>query len=126
MGYDLTVHGPNGFFRRFVGSDADQPEVEVVYDIRSGRLALTLSNPGPARQITVEPRLYPHGDVRIHPIETGESVVDAWRIDGSAHWYDLIVTSDTDPRWMRRVSGHVETGRPSVSDPAIATLGWDL
>jgi phospholipase C len=125
-GYDLSVYGPNGFFRHFVGSDADQPEVDVVYDRGSRQLVLKLSNPGPARDVTVEPGVYPHGDVRVHSVETGETVVDAWRIDGSAHWYDLTVTSDADPRWLRRVSGHIETGQPSVSDPAIGTLSWDL
>lgn len=40
-------------------------------------------------------------------------------IAATAHWYDLIVADRDDPRWLRRLSGHVETGRPSLSDPAI-------
>jgi phospholipase C len=35
-------------------------------------------------------------------------------------WYDLAVTSDHDHAFLRRLAGHVETGRPSTSDPAIA------
>ena len=35
-------------------------------------------------------------------------------------WYDLSVTSDQDDAFLRRLAGHVETGRPSTSDPAIA------
>jgi phospholipase C len=47
-------------------------------------------------------------------------LTDSWRIDRYAHWYDLVVTSDRDPTWARRVSGHMETGRASLSDPAIS------
>jgi phospholipase C len=36
-------------------------------------------------------------------------------------WYDLTVTSDDDPAFVRGFAGHVENGRPGVSDPAIAT-----
>lgn len=35
-------------------------------------------------------------------------------------WYDLTVTSDRDPGYRRRLAGHIETGAPSTSDPAIA------
>jgi phospholipase C len=36
-----------------------------------------------------------------------------------AHWYDLAVTSDHDPAFLRHLAGHGETGRPSLSDPGI-------
>jgi phospholipase C len=68
----------------------------------------------------VTPGVYPHGQARSHAVETDRAVVDVWKIGGTAHWYDLIVTSEADPRWQRRLSGHMETGRPSFSDPAIA------
>jgi phospholipase C len=34
-------------------------------------------------------------------------------------WYDLVVTSESDSSFTRQLAGHVETGRPSVTDPAI-------
>jgi len=38
-------------------------------------------------------------------------------------WWEGIgtveVASEADPRFLRRLSGHMETGRPSWSDPAI-------
>ncbi|MDB5481853.1 MAG: putative phospholipase c precursor protein [Caulobacteraceae bacterium] len=119
-GYDLSVHGPNGFFRRFVGSSAGGPEVEVTYVPERDELALTLTSAGADRRLTVTPGVYPHGQARSHAVETDRAVVDVWKIGGTAHWYDLIVTSEADPRWRRRLSGHMETGRPSFSDPAIA------
>jgi phospholipase C len=39
---------------------------------------------------------------------------------GDTHgWYDITVTSGADARFMRGLSGHVENGRPGVSDPAL-------
>jgi phospholipase C len=34
-------------------------------------------------------------------------------------WYDLKVRVDSDASFQRQLAGHVETGKPSVSDPAI-------
>jgi phospholipase C len=31
----------------------------------------------------------------------------------------LIVTTESDASFARQLAGHVETGRPSVTDPAI-------
>jgi phospholipase C len=118
-GYDLTVHGPNGFLRRFTGGAVGGLEVEAGYQPQQDQIAITIHNGGPGCHVTVSPGAYRHGPARIHPLEAGQSRTDIWRIDTSAHWYDLIVTSSADPRWSRRLSGHMETGRPSASDPAI-------
>ena len=118
-GYDLTVHGPNGFLRRFAGAAADGLEIETAYQPQQDRIAITVRNDGASCHVTVTPGVYRHGLARVHPLEARQILTDAWRIDGSAHWYDLIVTSDADPRWSRRLSGHMETGRASASDPAI-------
>jgi phospholipase C len=41
---------------------------------------------------------------------------------GKGHrWYDLTVTSHASSTFLRRFAGHVENGRPGVSDPAIIT-----
>jgi phospholipase C len=39
-----------------------------------------------------------------------------------SRWYDVTVLTDHDPSFERRFAGHVETGRPGVTDPAIATV----
>ncbi|MFB9840222.1 phospholipase domain-containing protein [Actinoallomurus acaciae] len=48
----------------------------------------------------------------------GSATHDA-RTRVSHGWYDLTVTSDQDRTFLRRLAGHVETGRPSASDPAL-------
>lgn len=35
-------------------------------------------------------------------------------------WYDVSVTAEGDPGFLRRFAGHVETGADGVSDPATA------
>jgi phospholipase C len=40
-----------------------------------------------------------------------------WDLSGSGNWYDFTVTGDN---FMRRFSGRIETGKPTVSDPAMA------
>ncbi|BEP33854.1 phospholipase C, phosphocholine-specific [Variovorax sp. V59] len=42
-----------------------------------------------------------------------------WSLDASGQWYDFVVTCDADPSFYRRLAGRIETGRHSVSDPAM-------
>jgi phospholipase C len=36
-------------------------------------------------------------------------------------WYDLTVTVAGDATFVRQFAGRVETGQPSISDPAIGS-----
>ena len=42
-----------------------------------------------------------------------------WELADSGHWYDFEVTCDADINYYRRFAGRVETGKHSVSDPAM-------
>jgi len=42
-----------------------------------------------------------------------------WNLRSTGHWYDFVITCDSDSSFYRRVAGHVETGRASVSDPGM-------
>jgi phospholipase C len=46
------------------------------------------------------------------------SIEEPWILAASHHWYDLTVTSNDDSSFIRRLAGHVENGRTSISDPA--------
>jgi phospholipase C len=128
--YDLTVMGPNGFFRQFSGNqpaDSDDrhrialPEVSLSEGRHAGELRFVLSNEGGRPcAITVEANDYLHQPPRRYWLEPGEQVESHWDITGSDHWYDLTATCDTDPLFSRRFAGHRETGRPSLSDPALS------
>lgn len=117
--YDLTVHGPGGFVRWFKGSNKTAgPEVTARHT--GDDVELTLTNKGTA---TVRLRIANGygGRARTVTVRPGATVCRTVDLAGSRRWYDLTVTADTDPAFLRRFAGHVENGRPGVSDPAIIT-----
>ncbi len=123
-GYDLSLHGPNGFLRGFRGGavtphGADL-EADARFDAVRGRLLIRLRNLGKDDgALVVAPMAYLGGGARRHHLAPGAEVIDAWDIRGAGHWYDFQVTSPGDPAFQRRIAGHGEDGRPSVSDPAL-------
>lgn len=46
-----------------------------------------------------------------------------WKLDSTGHGYDFAVTADSDARFPHRMAGRVETGRHSVSAPAMGFAG---
>ncbi|MDS0140407.1 MULTISPECIES: phosphocholine-specific phospholipase C [unclassified Amycolatopsis] len=118
-GYDYTAHGPNGFVRQFRGGLAG-PEVSARPEGRSGNLALVLTNSGatPVR-LTLTDAYTRRSTSRL--LRPGARVVEVVDTRRSGNWYDVSIVSDRDPRFLRRLAGHVETGRPSTSDPNTLT-----
>ncbi|WP_228040638.1 phosphocholine-specific phospholipase C [Streptomyces chromofuscus] len=117
--YDLTVHGPNGFVRFFQGSNkAAGPEVTARH--HGDDVVLSLTNKGSG---TVQLKVADGytGRTRTLKVRAGSSVQHVVDLAASRRWYDLTVTSEADPAFLRRFAGHVENGRPGVSDPAIIT-----
>jgi phospholipase C len=124
--YDFAVYGPNGFLRSFAGGLAEGSAnltVHAIYDKEhSERIALVIRNHGSSAEKVSIFDSY-SGKTRTHRVHPHESVTYVSRLEESFDWYDLTVRVDSDARFQRQLAGHVETGRPSVSDPAIgATL----
>jgi len=121
-GYDLHVHGPNGFLRHFAGSP-HEPVLDVAqrYDTDSGQLVVSVHNRS-ERACTVALHADTYGPTETHRLQlaAGASGDVAWAIAEHAHWYDIRLDSSSAPSWRRRLAGHIETGRASLSDPAIA------
>ncbi|WFB10701.1 phospholipase C, phosphocholine-specific [Streptomyces sp. LX-29] len=119
--YDLTVHGPNGFLRTFRGDgSATDPEVTARHDARGGRLRLTMTNPGTVDAHLTLTDAYT-GRSETFRVRAGRTVTHTVEPRRGRRWYDLSIASDTDEKFLRRFAGHVETGEPGVSDPAIIT-----
>jgi phospholipase C len=119
-GYDFTLHGPNGFLRRFRGDRAAGLVVACRYERADATLRIALRNQGQGPVSIRTANAYSSGDVRVHSLSPGAEFEDAWAIAPAAHWYDIAVTADADRRFLRRLAGHIETGGPSRSDPALA------
>ncbi|QNK66466.1 phosphocholine-specific phospholipase C [Variovorax sp. PAMC26660] len=125
--YDLWVLGPNGFHRHFKGnldtlraSNAANPEVRVCYDIANGNVYLEMLNSGTnACTFTVRAKAYRNDGPWGATVNGGAKAEQLWTLENSGHWYDFEVRSDTDSSFRRRFAGRVETGKHSVSDPAM-------
>ena len=119
--YDLSVYGANGFLRRFKGDLAApraQLRISSRYDHARGNFELILANrSGSHCQVTVE-NTY-SGESFAQVLAPGERIEHHWNLQGSFGWYDLIVRSNAESGFLQRLSGHVETGAHSFSDPAI-------
>lgn len=125
-GYDLTVRGPNGFWRRIAaGVEAAASPIVDVAPHRDG-LALTIRNPDAApaaMQVAMDAR-YPVTGARKRAIivPPGAERRIVWPLTASDHWYDLTLTRDGDTGYLYRVAGKVETGRTGRTDPGIGAM----
>jgi hypothetical protein len=124
--YDLEVHGPNGFLRTFKGTtmvsaQAAQPEAKLAYDVRAREVVIKAHNDGKHNvKLTLVANAYRTGGAVTLNLQHGDDVEHHVSVDHSGCWYDLTV-SDATSGFERRFAGRMETGRPSVTDPAMAT-----
>ncbi|WP_260703565.1 phosphocholine-specific phospholipase C [Edaphobacter flagellatus] len=124
--YDLSAYGPNGSHCHFRGNVEEvrehgraHPEVKVRYDITKGNVSLALTNYGSSPCTFRVMNTYTKSAVRTYKVVAGASVDDHWDLASSSSWYDLSVAVAEMPNYLRRFAGHIETRRPSTSDPAI-------
>jgi phospholipase C len=123
-GYGFEVHGPNGFLREVNGSGPVNGLDVTARHLGSGKGEVLLSFVNHA-DYSIEITLTDaygnqggHATFRVRPGGGFEHTVHTDRANG---WYDVSVKISSDSDYLRRFAGHVETGRPSTSDPAIAT-----
>jgi phospholipase C len=117
--YDITVFGPNGFWRRYRGAP-DAP-LDIVAITRPAERALILSvrNRGTAN-ITASVRAQAYTDYfQEQVLQPGGGTQFFFGNSASADWYDIELTTSAAPDFLQRFAGHIETGAPSFSDPLI-------
>ncbi len=118
--YDLEVYGPNGYFQKFSGNIArNEPLATISYDHRRGGIVLSLKNQGilPLRLKLIS-NAYAYAEQGAFEIAPGKTRKKSWELHPSGNWYDFSVQSEEG--YLHRFAGRVETGRHSVSDPAMA------
>ena len=124
-GYDLSVHGPNGFFRGFTGGKPtrNQANLDVTasYDDRQDTIALQITNRNLERA-TVSVRDGYTSRARMLPLDPGQMQTEQWSLSRTRGWYDLVITVQGDPLFEYRYAGHLENGQDSISDPAMGGL----
>jgi phospholipase C len=116
--YDLVLTGPNGFRREFGGSlsgAAAKVQVNVVLDVDPRKVRVEITNLGDTR-VKLLARALAYGDKeQAVPLRPGQYHQVIWPVEDSQGWYDLDITCEEDPSYRRRLMGHVENGRPSVT-----------
>lgn len=123
--YDLWVLGPNGFHRHVAGDvrrSAGQavPELLLASSRSSGELLLDLVNTGgqPCTFVLQANKYVAGAPTELRVMARSRSSLRL-PLAASSHWYDFSLRVKEQPGWLRRFAGHLETGQPSISDPAL-------
>jgi phospholipase C len=119
--YDFAVYGPNGFLRTFAGGfagDRANLTVSASYEKNAEGIGLTIRNEGQEPESVSIFDGYT-GKTERRMVRPGHAATVFAQLHKSFGWYDLTVKAASDAGFTRQLAGHVETGRPSVSDPAI-------
>ena len=128
VGQALSVFGPAGFFRQFQGI-----QTGLAIHAQGSRcdeacgLGLRLSNSGHTPlTLVVSRNAYAAGGkdgARTVHLHAGDQVELAWELGATLGWYDVSITVSGRQDFLYRLAGRIESGKPSVTDPAIANQG---
>jgi len=127
--YDLSVHGPNGFYRRFIGSKADpdllltaMPELQDNSKRYSGNLQLLLENKSSQTlEVFVSEDVYRANNKTIKVDGNSKKIV-LLNLKKHNHWYNFKVTVKGYNDYKVHYAGHIETGADSVTDPYMGGI----
>jgi phospholipase C len=120
--YDLSLHGPNGFFRHFAGSRATTLKVEVDDNHNNGKLTIKLIDTGGhsrngSHRHTVVHVTDAYGPDRRITLDRDEQFTVDTRHSGG--WYDIELTSERDHTFAYELAGRLESGHSLTSDPQL-------
>jgi phospholipase C len=135
--FDLSVFGPNGFFREFKGavSGAHRANLDVQADVDDNR-GRGHGDHGDGDERGIEVEITNRGQDLAHvnifdryALDTttlvlgrGDEASRTFPLRRTHGWYDLTITVDEDPGFRTQLAGHVENGEDSISDPLIGGL----
>ncbi|HTU86897.1 MAG TPA: phospholipase C, phosphocholine-specific [Solirubrobacteraceae bacterium] len=121
--YDLSLHGPNGFFRHYTGSPGTVLQVQEHGDHGTGWLTLRLADVAEDQGRGRSPRpivvdiIDAYGPDRRIELERTEEITI-----GTAHsggWYDVALTTPKDATFTYQLAGRLESGTQLTSDPQL-------
>jgi phospholipase C len=112
--YELAVQGPNRFWAELAGSaDGAAAGLDVRARQHESSLELELVNLS-SKPLTLKVKSRGYGSKTV-PVELRgkQTRTLPWPTDQG--WYDVEVTTAEDTSYRRRLTGHLETGKPSVT-----------
>lgn len=118
--YDLEIFGPNGFFRKYKGSSGFAGlEAQLTCDAKKGSVAIDLVNKNKETiDIEITANAYGYKGSQ-ESLRSTRKLRKTWLLSESGNWYDFsVVLKDGG---LYRFAGRIETGKDSISDPAMGT-----
>ena len=123
--YQFSVYGPNGFFRMYLGGVSIQTRsyVSIATEYRGeDGIVLHIQNNGAGTATVAIANVYTGQSTKL-TVPGGTTVSQHYNLEESFGWYDFKAEiSAIGGTSEQRLAGHVETGRDSVTDPAIGGL----
>jgi hypothetical protein len=134
--YNLSMYGPNGFVRSFVGESATAALSSALsYDADGDVVVVTAAVDASVGDgkclLELRDNAYGAGTWQLTAVPGQPAAFQRVPVGSSGSWYDLtlqLVPSDACPvngTFERRFMGHMETGRITTSDPAMAAGAVD-
>lgn len=124
--YNICVHGPNGFFRHFIG-DNTEPNINVtctyeqnpVSQLLIGNVILNIGNNDlNLLSFTITDNAYGTSPQTVTVAANGNSAI-TMNLFNSSNWYDFTLTLSGNTVFSKQYAGHVETGNVSTTDPLM-------
>jgi phospholipase C len=120
--YDVSVYGPNGFFRSFKGRvSAVNASLRVRCEASDERVTLKVTNQS-GRRVTVRVLNRYENKTYDQLLDRGETMSKSWNLHPFYGWYEYFVTVLEDNTLAYRLAGHLENGKDSFSDPLMGGL----
>ena len=140
-GHDLSVYGPNGYYRRYTGLSSNKETMAISINASAGSdgrspsldiYASTAVEIG--EKLTVEPVVYGRilKSAKMTIRTTGEGIPPeahslSLPLTATGGWYDYVLRRSGERGWRVRAAGYAETGQPGMTDPALggpAVMDW--
>jgi len=114
--YSFALYGPNGFVRQFAGSAAGAAlniAAKIVFGKSNNSVGIAVAG---ASTVTYDIFDNAYGQQAV--MGAKGSGLTWFNTSGSGNWYDFTVR-DTTLGFQRRFMGRMETGKDTISDPAM-------
>jgi len=123
--YDIELHAPNGFYRKFTGN-AQDPLLNIFLDYSigldgkpNGKTSISIVNKSNSEYtIEIKDNAYNSSTIskQLAANHQQNIVID---LNKNFNWYDFSVFVNGNSIFEKRYAGHIETGKESKSDPVM-------
>jgi phospholipase C len=124
--YHVCVSGPNGFFRRFKGTETDPLiSVSCAYELKgflfkkpTGDIEILIeNNEDQPIEINLKDNSYKNFGLVSVAVPANGKIKKIFNLQKSGGWYDISLSIIGNESYKRQYAGHAENGEDSITDP---------